>query len=172
MHFIEGDTDSAYWAVAGNSEDDIHQGFKHVVLNRELYDEHLYDWFPRPDGNTHEKKKLLGLCIEKEAENCIALSPKCYTLFNGTIMLTEQQVIETKRITIRMKGVSSRKNKQITCQDYLRALLGSPVQGCNMSLQVKDGQMKKISVTKNALTCIHTKMVVLENQSCHCFIKK
>jgi hypothetical protein len=168
MHFIEGDTDSAYWAVAGSVEDDIHQGFKHVISNQSFYDEYIYDWFPNPNGDTAEKKKLLGLCIEKEAENCIALSPKCYTLFDGTI--TGCSVEERKSIVRRMKGVSLKKNMQITCQDYLTALLGAAIQGFNVNFQVKNGEMRKVSICKNALTCIHTKMVVLENQSCHCFI--
>jgi PIN domain nuclease of toxin-antitoxin system len=31
VHFIEGDTDSMYWAVAGNLEEDNSQGFKNVI---------------------------------------------------------------------------------------------------------------------------------------------
>jgi hypothetical protein len=27
LHFIEGDTDSAYWAIAGNPDEDYHQKF-------------------------------------------------------------------------------------------------------------------------------------------------
>ena len=34
IHFIEGDTDSMYWAIAGNLEDDFKQGFKHVVKTK------------------------------------------------------------------------------------------------------------------------------------------
>jgi hypothetical protein len=180
IHFIEGDTDSAYWAVAGDPAEGIHQQFSAVISDRKFYDEHVYDWFPHPDGTIadpleamKDKKKLLGLCIEKEAEHCIALSPKCYTLFNGRIDLSKEQIEETKVFARKAKGVSMRKNEQITCEDYLRTVLsGEATLGRNVSFQVKDGEMKKVWIVKNALTVVHTKMVVLPNQSCHCFIYK
>jgi hypothetical protein len=31
IHFIEGDTDSLYYAISGNADEDFHQGFKHVI---------------------------------------------------------------------------------------------------------------------------------------------
>ena len=36
---------------------------------------------------------------------------------------------------------------------------------------MKNGTMSKISVVKNALTGLHTKMIVLSNQCCAPFIK-
>jgi hypothetical protein len=46
IHFIYGDTDSMYFAIAGNPEEDYNQGFKHVVINKEYYDEHVFKFLP------------------------------------------------------------------------------------------------------------------------------
>ncbi|KAA6344180.1 MAG: hypothetical protein EZS28_052259, partial [Streblomastix strix] len=54
FHFIEGDTDSMYFAVAGDVNGPINQ------------------------GDLKEQKKLLGLSIEKEGDIMIAVSPKNY----------------------------------------------------------------------------------------------
>ncbi|KAA6387654.1 MAG: hypothetical protein EZS28_016818 [Streblomastix strix] len=52
LHFIEGDTDSAYWAISGNPKEDFTQG--------DVYDE----------------KKILGLAIERQGAAMVALAPK------------------------------------------------------------------------------------------------
>jgi hypothetical protein len=98
----------------------------------------------------------LGLAIEKQGENCIALAPKCYTIWNNDGV--------TK--SLKLKGVSLKKNK-IVSTDYKQIIVNETVKsGRNISLQLKNGQMSKVFVTKNALTMSHTKMIVLENQSC------
>jgi hypothetical protein len=174
MHFVEGDTDSAYWAVAGNPQDSrssypkgdaYKQAFKHVIKDREFYDAHVYDWFPNPCKDIHDEcamlsalrdeKKLLGLMIEKQDENCIALAPKCYCLFPN------QNVSK-------MKGVKKSLNP-LGCEDYDKAF-ESTVKGENINLQLNQGTMSKITIHKNALTGTHTKAVVLENESCAPFV--
>ena len=100
------------------------------------------------------KKKLLGLAIEKEGENMIALAPKCYTIWNG----------ENEIKAMKLKGVSLKKNK-LTKEDY-KTSLNNTTPGKNINLQLKNNQMSKLTVNKNALTGKHTKMIVLENQSC------
>jgi hypothetical protein len=37
IHFIEGDTDSMYWAVAGALDEPNTQGFKHIIKDHEFY---------------------------------------------------------------------------------------------------------------------------------------
>ena len=154
IHFIEGDTDSAYWAIAGDPDDDFHQQFKHVIRDDEFYDAHVYEWFPDPNKDVFDEKKLLGLAIEKEGENCIALAPKCYTIFNN----------DNTTKSLKLKGVSLKKNK-IVSSDY-RKSMDAPIQGKNINLQFKGTNMSKITIVKNALTACHTKMYVLENHSC------
>ena len=166
MHFVEGDTDSMYWAISGDPTKDYHQRFEYVVKDREFYDKYKYLFFPEPGiedplKSIQSEKKLLGLAIEKEGENCVALAPKCYTIWNNGV---------EKPVSLKLKGVSLKKNK-IVYQDYLDVLNNKTTkQGVNINLQVKDSVMSKITVYKNALTASHTKMVVLENQSCMPFM--
>jgi hypothetical protein len=145
FHFIEGDTDSMYWAVAGDPNDDYKQGFKHIITDQAFYDAHIESWV--------KGKQLLGLAIEKQDENCIALSPKCYTLFS-------QQTHVTK-----MKGVSKSKNN-VQSSDYKSCLEGSVKGGKNINLQLVQSQMSKVTIYKNALTGCNTKNITLANGSC------
>ena len=111
-------------------------------------------------GTVSDKKKLLGLCIEKEGDNCIAIAPKCYTLWCE----------EGSTVALKVKGVQNH-NDDVTYDDYVRVLsTGSIKTATNSNFQVKDGVMSRITVHKNALTCTHTKMRVLENQSCAPFL--
>ncbi|KAA6359969.1 MAG: hypothetical protein EZS28_044504 [Streblomastix strix] len=71
IHFVEGDTDSAYWAISGNQvilnnsnqqqyEDNLHQGFKYVIKDQQFYDANAKYFFPTIDGDKSDEKKLLG----------------------------------------------------------------------------------------------------------------
>jgi hypothetical protein len=184
LHFIEGDTDSAYWAVAGSIIAGKHQQFEYVVKDREFYEAHYAEWFPDlrkaewvddlsedvsasadvrwSSGHfafttlegRKEEKKLLGLAIEKESENMIALSPKCYIPFDD----------EEMNNLFKVKGVNKGINP-FTVEDYKQAL-SRPIQGKNIGFQVKGGHQMEVTVMKSALTGVHTKMVVDENQAC------
>ena len=151
---------SAYWAISGNPEKDYTQRFDQVIKDKEFYDKHVYDYFPNPEKDIYDEKKLLGLAIEKEGCSCIALCSKCYTIFNddGT----------TK--SLKLKGVSLKKNK-IVSSDYEKALK-EPIKGKNINLQLsRDNQMSKITINKNALSAVNTKMIVLENGCCCPYIQ-
>jgi len=45
FHFAEGDTDSAYFAVSGDSNEDCNQGFKAIIKDREFYDKYGLGFF-------------------------------------------------------------------------------------------------------------------------------
>ena len=161
IHFIEGDTDSMYFAVAGNPNEPPSQLFNYVIKNKEFYDKHVYEFMPNPSLNTIEdEKKILGCAIEKTGENMIALAPKCYTIFNSDKSVK----------SLKLKGVSLKKN-HIEYDDYKNVILNNSVKvGKNINLQMNGNQMSKLTINKNALTGCHTKMIVLENQSCCPFI--
>ena len=112
---------------------------------------------PNPNINTIEdEKKILGCAIEKTGENMIALGPKCYTIFNSNG--------QTK--SLKLKGVSLKKNI-IKYEDYKSIIENKSIkQGKNINLQMNNNQMSKLTVQKNALTGLHNKMIVLDNQSC------
>jgi hypothetical protein len=82
-----------YWAVSGSESDNYEQQFKHVIKDHEFYNNNIYKFTPSNFyssnnsnpvfENTVEKmkfdKKLLGLYIEKQCENMLALTPKTYS---------------------------------------------------------------------------------------------
>ena len=156
IHYIESDTDSLYLAIAGNPNEGNDQMFKHVINDEEFYNKHVYEWLPDPSKDVYDEKKILGLAVEKYGDSAVALAPKCYTVFNHDGI--------TK--SLKLKGVSLKKNKIIS-SDYKDVIDNQSVKsGRNISLQLKNGQMSKVFITKNALTMTHTKIVVLSNQSC------
>lgn len=95
IHFKEGDTYSSYWDVEGDVNDDNTQCFEHVIKDHDFYDKYIYefatsDFFsdgsyrPTFKSNLEQMrfdKKLLGLSVEKQGDNMVPLSPKCYTTF-------------------------------------------------------------------------------------------
>ena len=189
LHFIEGDTDSMYWAVAGDTDLDNDQAFQAIITDKKFYDENIFKFAPydffcfneevRPKLTTkaekkaHEKK-LLGLAIEKQGDNMIALCPKCYTSYNYERIDPEtmETTKEEKTIALKMKGVSKAQNKHLTHWEYEWVVEeGMTFDGENVNLTLKSGQMKRISVGKTALTGKHTKAVVHENGCCMPFIK-
>jgi hypothetical protein len=46
IHFVEGDTDSMYWAVSGSEDDTYEQGFKHVIKDHNFYNATIYKYTP------------------------------------------------------------------------------------------------------------------------------
>jgi hypothetical protein len=56
LHFVEGDTDSMYWGIAGDPNDNIHQGFKNIIKDKEFYDANVYKWFPDPSKGIEDEK--------------------------------------------------------------------------------------------------------------------
>jgi hypothetical protein len=167
LHFVEGDTDSMYWAIAGDPTDDIHQGFKNIIKDKEFYDANVYKWFPDPSKGIEDEKKLLGLSVEKEGTDMFAVGPKCYYLYawNGKSRKMED--------IIKMKGVMRNLNLNLGRQNYLNAIEhNTPAIGTNITLRMnKNHEMTKQKVDKVAITPIHNKMIVLANNSCAPFIE-
>ena len=115
---------------------------------------------PNPSiNNVYDEKKILGCCVEKFGVNQVALAAKMYTIWS-----------DDRTISLKVKGISLKKNN-IKSSDYKDVIDGRTVKkGKNINLQMNNNVMSKITVIKNALTCMHTKMVVLSNQCCCPFI--
>jgi hypothetical protein len=169
IHFIEGDTDSMYWAVSG---DPVRKEFKDVILDEKFYNENIYKWasssfyttdnsnptFANKLEQTRFDKKIGGLEIEKQCDNMIALAPKMYTCFDGDL-------VNGATIAARAKGVKTKQNP-LTKDDYIKTLQDKTViLGSNTNLQLHNFQMSKINVSKNILTAAHTKYKVSEDFS-------
>ncbi|KAA6352694.1 MAG: hypothetical protein EZS28_051779, partial [Streblomastix strix] len=58
LHFVEGDTDSAYWAVSGDEDAGHKQQFKHVIKNQQFYVEKAKYFFPTIEGDLLDEKKI------------------------------------------------------------------------------------------------------------------
>ncbi|KAA6386439.1 MAG: hypothetical protein EZS28_018032 [Streblomastix strix] len=156
LHFIEGDTDSAYWCISGNPNEDFTQQFNAVINDREFYNDNAKYYFPSIRGDVHDEKKILGLAIERQGVAMVALAPKNYmieTNYNGNSK-------------IKLKGVNQKTNK-ITKAQIVDCINEGKITKCtNMRLGQKTHQMSQLSIEKNGITGIHDKMIVLENQSC------
>ena len=160
IHFIEGDTDSMYFAIAGNPDADYTQGFNYVIKDQEFYEKHVYEWFPKPNSDPilkiKDEKKLLGLAIENQGVNMIALAPKCYT------------IDKVRSITVKSKRINKDQNS-LRFENYQDAI-STVIPGRNINLKLDrrgdDYQMSTKIIQKNALTGSNTKMVVLDNQAC------
>ncbi|KAA6400732.1 MAG: hypothetical protein EZS28_003746 [Streblomastix strix] len=156
IHFIEGDTDSAYWAISNNVNEDFTQQFNAVINDREFYNDNAKYYFPSIRGDIHDEKKILGLSIERQGISITALAPKNY-------MIETNQNGNSK---INLKVVKQKTNKKTKVQIVDCINEGKITKCTNMRLGQKNHQMSQLSIEKNGITGIHTKMLVLENQSC------
>jgi len=163
VHITHGDTDSIYFAVAGNPNENIKQLFDYVIKDKKFYNEHMYKFLPNPEKQKSEdknvriadEKKLNGCCIEKTYTELIALGPKCYA---------GDEVCK-------IKGVSLNKNKYII-DDYRKVLNEQViVTGIHTGFQLKNGNLSQLKMTKNGLTAAHTKMYCYPNHSCAPLVK-
>ncbi|GHU18504.1 hypothetical protein FACS189472_06940 [Alphaproteobacteria bacterium] len=163
IHAVEGDTDSLYFAVAGNPRRGIRQGFQYVVKDRAFCRKHYYEWFPSWWGEKEDEKKLGGVAFEKIGDFQIANASKNYTIgVKGN----------EKKATKKMKGCSEKRNeKKITVQSYFDNIDKKvKIEAENCGFHVKDGTIVKDLVNKVAISGVHTKMIVLENECCAPYI--
>ena len=108
----------------------------------------------------------MGICVENQGENMVALRPKCYTFWNGDVKTAEKK-------KMKLKGLNLERNwDKIQPKQYLDIIQkGGIEKGTNANLLVKEGEMVKIFTEKNGLTGAHTKMYVFDNQTCAPLIK-
>jgi hypothetical protein len=168
IHFVEGDTDSMYFAIAGDCNEDNKQGFKHVIIDEKFYNDNVYKFFPSnfySTNNSNPKfktglekkefdKKLGGVELEKQCDAMIALAPKMYSCLN-----LNSNDFET--LTTHVKGVSKNIQSKITPNDFVDMFKKQNiVEGTTIQFQLIKGIMSKIEQRKNFLTLAHTKYKV------------
>ncbi|KAA6367687.1 MAG: hypothetical protein EZS28_036786 [Streblomastix strix] len=154
LHFVEGDTDSAYWAVSGDANAGYKQQFDNVIKDKQFYDDNAKYYFPAIENDLLDEKKVLGLAIENEGTEMIALAPKNYYIKVG------------EKEKIKLKGVNQKTTK-ISKQNIVDNINdGTITKATNMRLGQKNYIMSKIETQKNCITGIHTKAIVLRDQSC------
>ncbi|KAA6380055.1 MAG: hypothetical protein EZS28_024418 [Streblomastix strix] len=164
LHFVEGDTDSAYWAVSGSADAGHQQQFNYVIKDKQFYDDNAKYFFPTLEYDLLDDKKILDLAIENEGTEMIALAPKNYYIKVGE----KTNGLNEMKKKIKLKGVNQKTTK-ISKQNIVNNInSGTITKATNMRLGQKNYIMSKIATQKNGITGIHNKMVVLKDQSC-CF---
>jgi len=145
FHFAEGDTDSAYFAVAGDDKRGPEQGFEAIIKDKELYNEHVDKFLPRRKPieekimSKLDSKKLLGCCFENAGDSMICLAPKCYCLYDD------------EKSKMASKGYSLKNISSITKETYLKVLRGVNEKGTNTNLQFLKGSMHRVDVLTQLL---------------------
>ncbi|KAA6395856.1 MAG: hypothetical protein EZS28_008616 [Streblomastix strix] len=156
IHFVEGDTDSAYRAISGNLNEDFTQQFNDVVKDRDFYYENAKYFYPTFRGDVYDEKKVLRQAIERQGSSMIALAPKNYIIFKN---YCDDSKIKLQRF--------NQKTNKITKDQIVDCINEDKItKWTNMRLEQKNHQMSQLSIEKNGITRIHTKMIVLENHSC------
>ncbi|KAA6376995.1 MAG: hypothetical protein EZS28_027478 [Streblomastix strix] len=136
MHFVEGDTDSAYWAVSVDANAGYLQQFNYVIKDKQFYDENAKYYFPTIEGQLFDEKKILGLAIENEGTEIVAPASKIYYTKVG------------EKEKIKLKGVSQNTN-QISKQNIVNNFRdGTITKATNMRLGQKNYIMSKIATQK------------------------
>ncbi|KAA6388813.1 MAG: hypothetical protein EZS28_015662 [Streblomastix strix] len=154
MHFEEGDTDSAYWAVSGSADADHLQQFNYVIKDKQFYDDNAKYFFPTIENDLLVEKKVLGLAIENEGTEMIAITPKNYYIKVG------------EKEKIKLNGINQKTTK-ISKQNIVDNINdGTITKATNMRLGQKNYIISKIETQKNGITEIHTKAIILKDQSC------
>jgi hypothetical protein len=74
------DTDCLTFAIAGNPNKGIKQGFSEIIINKELFEKAKCLFLPNPELGVKDEKKLLGFATENIGDEMIALAPKNYAL--------------------------------------------------------------------------------------------
>ncbi|KAA6393630.1 MAG: hypothetical protein EZS28_010845 [Streblomastix strix] len=133
-----------------------------AYFDKQFYDDNAKYYFPKRslegtetiEGDLLDKKKVLGLAIENEGTEMIALAPKNYYIKVG------------EKEKIKLKGVNQKTTK-ISKQNIVDNINdGTITKATNMRLGQKNYIMSKIATQKNGITGIHTKAIVLRDQSC------
>jgi hypothetical protein len=158
IHYIEGDTDSGYWAVSAPQGQ---LGFEGVIKDEKFHMENIDKYLTsdfygvnRTFNTKLEKmefdKRLGGLAVEKQSKNMIALASKLYTIWDDT------------KETGKAKGVSEH-FKHTQYQEVLEQR--KIINGTNRTLRMNEGEMSHIATNKRALAAIYLKYKVSDDGS-------
>ncbi|KAA6396421.1 MAG: hypothetical protein EZS28_008053 [Streblomastix strix] len=118
------------FAVAGDENKGIHQGFQYVIADQQLYNETYSQFLPRNHEVTsnlkdatllptsfaqsediYDEKKINGLTVQSEGSACIALAAKCYYICvddEPIIRCCEQATKQTEFVATKVASITSR----------------------------------------------------------------
>jgi hypothetical protein len=87
LHFIEGDTDSQAWAVAGSPDKPITQAFEEAIIDKEYYNQFVNAFFLSDFYTTDNKYPLLDSFQKAHPEHPEPLARKLYDKRLGNVSL-------------------------------------------------------------------------------------
>ncbi|KAA6383466.1 MAG: hypothetical protein EZS28_021008 [Streblomastix strix] len=161
VYFCCVDTDSMYLAISGSTIKGYKQQFKHAIKDQEFWDEHYKEWLPWECCAISEEKKLLGCSIESQRESIIFLVLKYYSVIRNKKDDDDDEDIDAD--AIRMKGVNE-KNSGLTIDDYINCIENnSNVSVPVTQIQLKNGVMSLVKITKSALIGVVNNMIVIDS---------
>ncbi|KAA6385864.1 MAG: hypothetical protein EZS28_018608 [Streblomastix strix] len=146
------------WLKVETKMKSVKQQFKYVIKDQQFYNENAKYFFPTIEGDLLDEKKILGLAVEREGTEMIALAPKNY------------YIMVDDKTKLKLKGINQSTNKITKAQIVENIIEGTVTKCVNMRLGQKSYQMSKLSIEKNGITGCRTKAIVLSNQSCCPFI--
>ncbi|GHU21711.1 hypothetical protein FACS189472_14490 [Alphaproteobacteria bacterium] len=118
------DTDCYTFAIAGNPEKGLDQGFNEIIKDKVYYETHKYDVFPDPTKGKSDEKKILGLAVENIGDRMFAAAQKSYILHkvrrgrDGEFMRDSNGKFKME-FKIGMKGANLKRNANTGDMDYL-----------------------------------------------------
>jgi hypothetical protein len=65
FHYVEGDTDSFYFAISSKVNEGINQGFKHIITDEKFYNENIYKWLPSDFYSSDNSNPTFETAIQK-----------------------------------------------------------------------------------------------------------
>ncbi|KAA6358420.1 MAG: hypothetical protein EZS28_046053 [Streblomastix strix] len=127
MNSSYGCDDSMLLAVAGDPNQDYTQRFSAIVSNKQFYDENFYKFFPDPNKDVYDEKKLLGIVYEHCGSSLIALAPKNYWLLEDL----DKKNPETVKLKVKDKNMSLRQRAEEMSQIEV---LKQRITGCHTKM--------------------------------------
>ncbi|KAA6386778.1 MAG: hypothetical protein EZS28_017697 [Streblomastix strix] len=135
FHFVLADTDQIDIAIARDKDKDCHQQFESIVMDKQFYDQHAYQYLLDPIKDIYDYKKMLGFAIENDGYELTSFGPKCYSMIVHKWNKEKQQYEFKPKIT--SKGISS--SQQISHNDYVNVINKDIVK---KGLSAKDYEIK------------------------------
>jgi hypothetical protein len=65
FYYVKGDTDSLYFTINGKPDEEINQGFKHIITDEKFYNENVYKWLPSEFCSKDNSNPTFETAIDK-----------------------------------------------------------------------------------------------------------
>jgi hypothetical protein len=141
------------------------------VKDREFHDKHVYEWLSDPEKGIENEKKLGGVAVENEGSKMNAIAPKNYYIRTSKTEILKMKGIGKRNISEKNSGCNNTEKDIITADSFKNCInKNTPVNAQNCIFHFENDELVKKVVNKIGISGVHTKMIVLENNSCAPYI--